>query len=667
MLVGLALGTFLSAFPTYYRLLLFPCAGPNCMPDQLLPQAALAAAGISIPVYAALNATVIGLHAFIWSAVGLFLFWRKSDDWMALLMGLFLVLYGTHLRSDLVPYPSLSAAWWLWQILSGFAWAAFYAAVCLFPNGRFTPRWMSILLLITLVLQIFETLPAEWPLSFTNWPPLLVAILILLVWGLAIFSLINRYVRRSSWMERQQIKWVLYGMILYVAVGLVLYLLTFISPGLRQAGSLYQLGSYVLLNLVGYFVPLSIGIAVMRFRIWDIDPIINRTLVYGLLTSIVIGSYILIVGYLGAVFKTGQRDILSLVATGLVAVLFQPLRQRVQQGINRLMYGQIDDPYAVITRLGQQLEGTVDLDQALLNAVTTIKEAFKLPYASIFIKDTYPGHFQLAAGIETPGEAVSIPILYLKDEIGRLVLKPRSEGESFSRSETRLFTELARQIGIVVHNNRLSADLQHAHEQLILGVEEERRRLRGDLHDGLGPALATLSMKLEAGRDLVDVHPAEAKDVLNEAVTDTQAIVADVRRLVYALRPPALDALGLIGAIEQHLAAYEHSGVTVRFNAPDQLPTLPAAIEVAAYRIILEALNNVFQHSRAKNCQIQINCQAHELLIEIQDDGQGLPERYQAGVGLHSMRERAASLGGKFNVENRKPGGVWVNARLPFA
>ena len=191
--------------------------------------------------------------------------------------------------------------------------------------------------------------------------------------------------------------------------------------------------------------------------------------------------------------------------------------------------------------------------------------------------------------------------------------------------------------------------------------------MRRDLHDGLGPQLATQTLKLEAARDIVVSDPARASDLLSGLITDSQNAIADIRRLVYALRPPALDELGLISVVREQAAQYGSEQLTITIDAPERLPPLPAAAEVAAYRIVQEALTNVVKHARAHTCAVQINLLgegSHRTLgLEVRDDGIGLPAQPRAGVGLHSMRERAEELGGVLVMTSGH--GTRVSAYLP--
>jgi signal transduction histidine kinase len=208
--------------------------------------------------------------------------------------------------------------------------------------------------------------------------------------------------------------------------------------------------------------------------------------------------------------------------------------------------------------------------------------------------------------------------------------------------------------------------LQKSRERLVLAREEERRRIRRDLHDELGPSLASQTFKLDAALDLLETDPQAAATLLQSLKIHNQALVGDIRRLVYELRPPALDDLGLMGALQAHLSQIEEPRMILT-AVPDPLPTLPAAVEVAAYRITLEATTNAVRHAQAQACAVQLTTTDSHLTLAISDDGRGLPTARQNGIGLASMRERAEELGGVLLLGNLAEGGVRVTAVLPLS
>src|SRR5262249_12962250 len=358
-------------------------------------------------------------------------------------------------------------------------------------------------------------------------------------------------------------------------------------------------------NMLGLLVlpfPLSMAIAILRHRLFDIDTILNRTLVYGGLTGIVAGLYVLIVGMLSTVFQSQSNLLIALVATGVVAVLFQPLRLALQRIVDRVLFGERDNPYAVLSRLGRRLETALAPEAILPTIVETVAQALKLPAVSIAIRDGE--HLLPAAAYGVPATSsapVAFPLVYQSEIVGQLHASPRAKDESFSDADRRLLEDIAHQAGIAVHATRLTADLQRSRERLVSAREEERRRLRRDLHDGIGPTLAGLSLKVGAVRNLLHHDPSAADRLLIELGEASEEAIVDIRRLVYALRPPALDELGLVAALRAHAAQYELTGrreddtpdngapaqgaLSVTVEAPTNLPPLPAAVEVAAYRI----------------------------------------------------------------------------------
>ena len=417
---------------------------------------------------------------------------------------------------------------------------------------------------------------------------------------------------------------------------------------------------------LGLVINLALAIAILRYNLFDIDLILNRALVYGALTAAIIALYIFVVGYLGALFRTESNLLISLIATGLAAVLFQPLREWLQRGVNRLLYGERDEPVTVLSRLGQRLEATTAPEALLTGLVETISQALKLPYVAITLKQGDEFVTQATIG-EPVTDTYRLPLVYQADAIGYLLVAPRAAGEAFNPADRLLLKNIAHQAGTVVQAVQLTADLQRSRQQLVTGREEERRRLRRDLHDGLGPQLASQMLTIEAMTKLLDDDPAKVRELLQHLKIQSQTAIQDIRRLVYNLRPPALDELGLVAALREGSKSIEQNGLSISLTVrPEPLPPLPAAIEVAIYRIVQEALTNVVHHAQATFCQVLITTDNQHLELMISDDGQGFPAQYQQGVGLNSMRERAEELGGRLSLTNVAPSGAEVRIRLPL-
>jgi signal transduction histidine kinase len=334
-----------------------------------------------------------------------------------------------------------------------------------------------------------------------------------------------------------------------------------------------------------------------------------------------------------------------------------------------LFYGQRDDPLAALSRLGRQLEVTATPEIVLPTLVETIAHTLKLPYVALSLRSGT--EFRIAAQTgKKAARALRLPLSDQGETMGELIVAPRAAGESFTELDQRLLETIAYQAGPAVHAVQLMADLRRSRLLLVTAREEERRRLRRDLHDGLGPQLASQTLTIDAITKLLTRDPQRAEALLQELKAQAQTAVEEIRRLVYDLRPPALDELGLAGALKEQAARRCHNGLHIALELPDRLPPVPAAVEVAVYRIALEALNNVTRHAHARHCYLRLclenSRQPPYLRLEIGDDGRGLPDDLRAGVGFYSMRERAAELDGTLEITGAAGGGTRVQVSLPI-
>lgn len=512
-------------------------------------------------------------------------------------------------------------------------------------------------------------LQSSIPDAFAALLDLIMPVAIVGALGVAVAALLIRF-RRSRDTERQQVKW-----LAYVVAAFPVFLILDVIIGLPSP----VLGLYLLC------IPVAIGIAVLRHNLYDIDVIINRTLVYGSLTAAVASLYIFTVGYLGALLRdgidttagSGWQTVISLVATGIVAILFQPMRESLQRLANRLVYGERDEPYAVLSGLGERLEGALAPNAVLETIVETVREALRLPYAAIMLRED--DRYVLGAASGTVCESpLRLPLTYQHEPVGELVLAPRSAGETFEAADQRLLLDLARHIGTAAHNVQLTrqlvranADLQRSREQLVISSEEERRRLRRELHDGLAPTLSALNLKAGLIRELMATDHKAAEAVLDDWRAEIRSTIVSVRRLAYELRPPILDELGLIPALKEHAAHIDAGQCRISVDAREVSDRLPAAVEVAAFRIVQEALTNVARHAQASTCEVHLwRCEppGAALCIEVVDDGQGASSGggHRPGVGLLGMQERAAELGGSCTVTPGPQGGTRVRVVLPL-
>jgi signal transduction histidine kinase len=419
-------------------------------------------------------------------------------------------------------------------------------------------------------------------------------------------------------------------------------------------------------TLMAPWIAVAIGVAILRHRLYDIDRIINRTLVYGGLTAAVVLVYVLVVGYFGAMLDVRGEPV-SLLAAAVVAVLFAPLRERLQMLSNRLVYGRREEPYTVLTELGRRLERSrehhLDPEAVLATLVDTVREALKLRHAEIQLAGS---RGQASTG-EPTGTPRRLPLAFGGEPVGELLVSPRGPEETFSAADRRLLDDFARQAAVAAHAVILTSDVQRARTRVVTAREEERRRIRRDLHDGLGPQLASQTLALDAARALIGSDPTAADELLVELREQTREAVSGIRRLVYDLRPPVLDDRGLPAALCEQVPRFTREGLEVHTDIDPDLPPLPAALDVAAYRIALEALTNVVRHAGATRCELRLAVDDGQLVVEVTDDGVGIPSEAPSGVGLASMRERAAELGGNVAIRCRPEGGTALQASLPMA
>jgi signal transduction histidine kinase len=564
-----------------------------------------------------------------------------------------------------------AAAWW--KLLSTITIGAaiippFILLALWFPSGRLPSphwRWVERVTAVSLLAQAGSVLltPVFWlddprptldnPIylgskqrlvTMQEWSDRL-TFLALTVQGLmlavAASALVVRW-RRGTSQERQQIQWLL----IPVIAGTSLLLISgFLRFWLDDTWFVLMVG--IVLIMTG--APLAIGVAMVRHHLFDIDLLISRTALYATLTLFIVTAYALIVGGVGALMQGRAHLLVALLATGLIAVAFNPLRDAVQRRVNRWMYGQRDEPYSVVAQLGQQFDTAAAPDALAQAIVTTLAHTLKLPYVAIALLD----HEQRIehADSHPPAQITSLPLHYHGEPLGMLHVG----GAQLSAQHRALLHNVVRQISIALHAARASGLVQHSRERIVAAREEERRRLRRDLHDGLGPTLASLYQRIDAASHLLEREPAQARELLNETKGRMKTVIGDIRQLVYALRPPALDELGLVGAIHSEAERLLPGALRFELLAPQPMPPLPAASEVAAYWIAVEAIANVVKHAQATVCRVRIELD-HALHLTVSDDG----------VGFQSMRERVDELGGTLAIAAAPPTGTSVSATLPL-
>jgi two-component system NarL family sensor kinase len=467
--------------------------------------------------------------------------------------------------------------------------------------------------------------------------------------------------RRSADGETREQLRLLFRAALLVVLGFVACLI-----GSFAAPTAFDIGAYVAIVSLAVLAA-TMAMAILRHRLYGLDVFVNRALVFSALTVVLGGVYVAAVLGIGRLLGQDVQFGIALLATGLVAVAFQPLRDRVQRGVSRLLHGQRDEPYAAISTLGRRLGEAMAPTQVLPVMVETIADALRLPYVAVELVDA-PGAPAAVHGTPAAGVALRLPLVHAGEHVGTLLIGARAHGETLGDADRQLLEDFARRASAAASAVALSVEVQRSRERLVTAREEERRRLRGDLHDGLGPTLAGAVLTIDAARRVLATDPEAADALLDRAAGSVEGTVADVRRLVYGLRPPALDQLGLVGALRQHATTLTlgDAQLSCEIHAPDRLPPLPAAVEAAAFRIAQEALTNVARHAEAHHAVVAIAIADNALRLEIADDGHGLPANRHAGVGLTSMRERATELGGSFQLAAAAAGGTLVRVEIPF-
>ena len=600
------------------------------------------------------------------AAMGWFVFFKRYDEWAARALLLFSVC---------LLVTSISAAIVEWSLPELLIPGVFPLAI-FFSNWVFAVVMFPSLLLLTLVFPQPKPFVRQYLRSILallyGFVPLLILcfgliatlgwLSVLVMAVLSLTAMAHSFFTVRDPIGRAQMRW--------AVGGLVMMVLGFIPINLVGLGWWHFVFPLWLdtiwFSLLFMMVTLGFGVAILRYRLFDIDILINRALVYGTLTTLVIGFYVFVVGYLGTLMNVGSNLFVSLVATGLIAVLFQPLRYWLQRRVNRLMYGQRDEPVAVLSQLGARLEATLAPDEILPILVDTVAQTLKVPYVAVALQVGDQWKIQAESG-HASDAMESFALIYQGKPLGQLWVAPRVRGEAFNPADRLLLTNIARQAGAATHAAQLTTSLQQSRQQLVTAREEERRRLRRDLHDGLGPHLASQILTLNAIGKLLDRDPAKARELLDHLQTQSQAATQDIRRLVYNLRPPTLDELGLVAALREGVRQYGKVGTWVEISTiPQPLPPLPAAVEVAVYRIAQEAITNVMRHTQANECRISIQVQGRNLDLIVADDGRGFPHDVRFGVGLRSMHERAEELSGQLQFKNQATGGALVHLWLPL-
>jgi two-component system, NarL family, sensor kinase len=531
-------------------------------------------------------------------------------------------------------------------------------ALLLFPDGRPpSPRWRWVVIAVIITAPLFSLMMGTFPYPIEPGYPVGYLTIpfyesLQLLWTatnirttLALFlgvaALAVRY-RRGSDVERRQLLWLLLAVMLTLIVILPWDLVT---------------GTPIEVLFAIPLIPMAVTVAIVRDQLLDIRLVVSRILAWLILLLVVLVAYTGLVALLNRVAT--PRPAWSALITVLLVLLAAPLLPRLQRLVDGAIYGDRGDPARVVSRLGEQLATP---DAGLLGVITTIRSALRLPYLAIERDGKV-----LASDGDPPVRLHPWPLTRGGKLEGQLTVGLRPGERELAAADRRALAMLADPVAVAVNSTVVSEELQTSRERIVAAREEERRRFRRELHDGLGPTLTGIAFAADAAANTIDVDPNHSQQLLTTLRRDTRTALADVRRLVDNLRPPALDELGLVGALQQRADQLtwrsDGESVRVRLDVPDRVPALPAAIEVATYRIATEALTNVVRHSRATGVVVQLRC-GERLELSITDNGP--PNGVWApGVGLDAMRERTAELGGSFRA-GPTPAGGQVVASFPL-
>lgn len=426
------------------------------------------------------------------------------------------------------------------------------------------------------------------------------------------------------------------------------------GPLLWAAGNAALLVAALLLEAVGNVpaawlvgvlaVPVATVVGVVRYGLYDIDLLVHRALLHGVLTVFVV------VVYCAAVTITARLLPSAAVpaAVAVCVVVLLPVGQRVRHLLDRRLYGR--QPYELLTDLGRSA-GAVEVDHLLATLAERLCTGLLVPYAAIRLDVAEACH-----GRRRPWPVTEVPIIHQGAAVGLLVVQQRAPDESWTRRDRALLADLGHQLGPIAASVRLDHELRTAHGSLLHARAEEARRLQRDLHDGLGPTLLGVRLLARAGRARASADEA-ARQTWDEVEQGLAGATTEVRRILSGLGPAALDR-GLGAALHAVVHRHRTEELRIDLDVSADLTGLPAAVEVAAYRVVDEALANVVRHARARTATVVVTRTGGAMQIMVADDGSGGATDRPGGIGLGSLRERCRQLGGTLTIASRSPGTV---------
>lgn len=410
-------------------------------------------------------------------------------------------------------------------------------------------------------------------------------------------------------------------------------------------------------------VPGAIALSILQYHLYDLEVVVRRSLVFMGLTVLVIGGYVGVVQATANLLDRDPGTFESILAAGAVALVFAPARSALQRGVGRWVYGDRATPGRALADIGGMLTATTAAGPALESSTARLRDALRVPWVAVQSPEGTLSSAGNRPRWATEGVVESFPLVHLGKPQGEIVLVPRSPREPLDSRDRALLAQLGALIAAVLASHHLVTDLQHSRENVVLAREEERRRVRRDLHDGIGPLLSALGTHADVAALRLERDPARVPELMARIRQIADDAVTGLRRVVDDLQPVGLDELGLLGALEELASSLSSDEGRVRITGTTGT-SLPAAVEVAVYRIVAEAVSNALRHGHARLVTVVLAREGSQLALEIRDDGTGAPETGTPGVGLASMRDRADELGATFDFETSGRG-TTVRASFP--
>ena len=586
-----------------------------------------------------------------------------------LLMGIGLTAFEYAIYGDLTNPGSLPGTSWALrtnQWVGPIPFLTYAFLFLLFPDGHLpSRRWRPVALLAVLSIGWLEAnsvAPDAIPLG----PARELTVVAML---LCASAPLVRY-RRSESDERHQIKW-----FAFAGVPAVALLLPGLFADLPDA-------VFVPFVVVTAAVPIAAAIGIFKYRLYDIDVIIDKTLVYGGLAAFITAVYVVVVVVVGAF--VGATEVLSLVATAIVAVAFQPMRLRVQGVARRIVYGDLATPYETLSTFAERLSQTYSIDDVLPNMARILAEGTGASRAEVWLRmgselrqsASWPPtdgprpppvplrdgvHEKIVQASRVELTSRETDVRYQGQLLGALVVA-KSPYERFTPAEEELLADLSSQAGLVLRNVALIADLRASRQRLVSAQDDERRKIERNLHDGAQQQLVALTVKMRLIEGMVGRDPQKVAELAHEVVGETGEALESLRELAHGIYPPLLAQEGLAAALESHA---RKAPLPVNVSA-DGISRYPQELEAAVYFCCLEALQNVTKYANASRAWVNLSHEAGGLRFEVGDDGKGFDRSaVDVGSGLQGMADRLEALGGALDVISTPGRGTTVVGSLP--